>query len=453
MKKIILTILFVLTLYSCSINDFEPINTESRETDTNKTELENSDNVTQTEINNILASFNDSTDILHRSIINSIDNIRDADGNVAAYVVNFGYNQGFVIISATKRYCPVIAYSHSGTFEINGNMPDGLKEWESSVISAIEISKTLPDDSVMLYRRMWKKYENPMLPKSSLSRTSSDDLLTTAQAIMADSLMAWHQQGYSYREVDEEDLALVEGAIYPLFLDYDPQWKQYACVVEKTNTHIENIPNFLSTTWAQTNGYNMSFPILSDGKRASAGCGPVAAGQIMWYHRFPSFFNWDAMPSNFSSQITSDFLYAIAQNVNAEYKEDGTATKINDMGNLFRSWGYNVSLVYHTSSAAWSSLQDYNPVYMRGTSGKGHAWVASGGNYRMDDSRTLIYTFTSPTTFESVDEKSCSLSYIYYFYMNWGWGGSYNGYYLDDTLSNPQNSQLWTDRKDLIIKR
>lgn len=35
--------------------------------------------------------------------------ITDASGNAAIYVVNYKDNQGFLLISATKRYCPVLA--------------------------------------------------------------------------------------------------------------------------------------------------------------------------------------------------------------------------------------------------------------------------------------------------------------------------------------------------------
>ena len=44
--------------------------------------------------------------------------ITDASGNAAIYVVNYKDNQGFLLISATKRYCPVLAYADKGNFDV-----------------------------------------------------------------------------------------------------------------------------------------------------------------------------------------------------------------------------------------------------------------------------------------------------------------------------------------------
>lgn len=51
--------------------------------------------------------------------------ITDASGNAAIYVVNYKDNQGFLLISATKRYCPVLAYADKGNFDVSGIADSG----------------------------------------------------------------------------------------------------------------------------------------------------------------------------------------------------------------------------------------------------------------------------------------------------------------------------------------
>ena len=67
---------------------------------------------------------------------------------------------------------------------------------------------------------------------------------------------------------------------------------------------------------------NQSFPKLDNGKLAAVGCGPLAAGQIMYYHKYPQRFNWADMPIEEGTKTTSDFLLEIAQKSKAEYRID-----------------------------------------------------------------------------------------------------------------------------------
>ena len=48
----------------------------------------------------------------------TISTIIDQTGQPVIYVVNYAGNGGFVLLSATKKYIPVLAYSQNGNYKI-----------------------------------------------------------------------------------------------------------------------------------------------------------------------------------------------------------------------------------------------------------------------------------------------------------------------------------------------
>lgn len=81
--------------------------------------------------------------------------------------------------------------------------------------------------------------------------------------------------------------------------------------------------------------------------------------------------------------------------------------------------------------------------------GDGHAWVASGGSYTTSEYYYYLYTFRERFDFSPIYQYSDPGGIpIYYFYMNWGWYGNYNGNYLEGS-SAPSSYGEITERKDI----
>ena len=78
----------------------------------------------------------------------------------------------------------------------------------------------------------------------------------------------------------------------------------------------------------------------------------------------------------------------------------------------------------------------------------GHAWIASGGTYMNGDVEYYVYTFREKFDFYPVYKYVDRGMQYYYFYMNWGWYGGYNGSYLD-TAKDPVYGEEITDRRDI----
>ncbi|MCD8295531.1 MAG: C10 family peptidase [Clostridia bacterium] len=423
-----------------------------------------SDAVTLDDIRSIATATSGKT--RNSSTAYSISSIDDAEGNPAIYVINFENNKGFILVSATKNYLPVLAYSDTGSFTVSEEMPEGLKMWKEETVSTIEYVNTLPEDSVAKYRDCWRQYEEPVSAVSSSNSVStlsvSDSELSEAQAIVMEFSLESMLEGYDILDVtgemtgdnalDEEIRDFIQGYIYPL---YEEEWTRLCVVRRKSLDNTTTVDNFMETVWEQDFGYNDSFPVSNEGVKAVAGCGPVAAGQIMYYYKYPASFDWEGMYPDCATTATSDLLLDVANKANAVFwsnDKNDTSTTIDDIDSALKSYGYTTTMGDHDAATAWKNIQSKIPVYMRANDsndeGNAHAWVASGGKYSMTYTSYEVYTFTSRLRFVNAATYRLNYFLIYYFYMNWGRYGASNGFYIDNNLIgalsySPQN------RKDI----
>ena len=117
--------------------------------------------VTMTEIGNIAAEIFGTSRSRSAQHGYTIGEIRDAEGNPSIYVLNRPNGGGFVLVSATKDYYPVLGYSDSGNFDIDGiEAIGGLEEWKDCIVGNIAEAAYQPADTLRKYRSMWHRYED-----------------------------------------------------------------------------------------------------------------------------------------------------------------------------------------------------------------------------------------------------------------------------------------------------
>lgn len=129
------------------------------------------DDVTASDVSTVVSGFFGGQQTRGVDYVTSV--ITDASGNAAIYVVNYKDNHGFLLISATKRYCPVLAYADKGNFDVSRIGVSGLVDWHAETLSAIELARQLPDDSIQKFRSMWQRYEQPQISKVLKARKCS----------------------------------------------------------------------------------------------------------------------------------------------------------------------------------------------------------------------------------------------------------------------------------------
>lgn len=205
-----------------------------------------------------------------------------------------------------------------------------------------------------------------------------------------------------------------------------------------------NVELLLTTTWNQGLYYNEMCPADPDGPggHCYAGCVPTAMGQVCNYFRFPrtgtgsysyqcppygelsadfgsSNYDWDEMPVNVSknSFATAQILYHLGVSCDLVYGPNGSGMYNHKAAYALRTYfkySPETRYVYRDSTNLnWDSLLISHldrkiPMYYAGWSVpnvNGHAFVCDG----YQDSN--------------------------YFHFNWGWSGSYDGYFYTDNLS------------------
>ncbi|MBP3833648.1 MAG: C10 family peptidase [Bacteroidaceae bacterium] len=195
------------------------------------------------------------------------------------------------------------------------------------------------------------------------------------------------------------------------------------------DSYVETHYCFLPTYWDQGSPYNEQCPPCSSGGHCVVGCVPLAMGQILAYHHIPSSLNWSSIlqsyqvTSNSSATVKSqvaNLLATLGSLVHVNYGCSSSGVSYSDMwrvANTFRNT-YSMScgnLVSFDLDSIISSLGNNRPVFLMGyaTVG-GHAWVCDAWKRHHYDNN----------------------EYYDYLNMNWGWGGSSNGfYYIDSPMS------------------
>ncbi|WP_144393497.1 C10 family peptidase [Pleionea sediminis] len=231
----------------------------------------------------------------------------------------------------------------------------------------------------------------------------------------------------------------------------------------------------ISTTWNQSGGYNPNFTYnnktpLFENKRAHVGCIAVAFGQVLKHFDYPKkgignntycnsggsvygcsdlvevdFFleryNWSAMTSNLNYassdenvEAISTLLYHIGASVSVTYGKDGSAAKLANpsiISDFRRHFNLpNIETAYRSDfgNEGWyelitNEIRNGRPVVLVGfdsNAGAGHAYIIDGIN----------------------EEGKV--------HVNWGWGGSRNGYYDLNNLELDFGRDVYSFTEDLF---
>ncbi len=226
---------------------------------------------------------------------------------------------------------------------------------------------------------------------------------------------------------------------------------------------ITDVDPLIMPLWNQDYPYNALCPSDPDGPGGYvyAGCVATAMSMIMYYYRYPdvgqgskthyssygplyanfgqTYYQWDAMlnsvgtASGNSIAAVAELQYHCGIAVNMQYGPGGSGAYSNTVPSAaYNYFRYNSQINYTArnsySYTNWvnmlkSQIDSGYPLYYSGQSSDGgHAFVCDG--YQEDGSNTT-------------------------FHFNWGWGGSYNGYYHLDNL-NPGNDPPFSGSQAVV---
>ena len=322
------------------------------------------------------------------SAVNTSDIFEIEAGAGRIYAVNF-IGGGFVLVAGTDASVPVLGYSFEGSYS-GSSLPPSLDAWMTGY-------KNQVNDLV----------ERNVLPTSEISQK------------------------------------------WTSLLEYNPELQ------DNLHTTLQVNP-LLSTTWDQGIRYNELCPedISGPGGHVWSGCVATAMSQIINYWRFPlqgigshgyysdygylfadfgeSTYDYDQMTANIGGEDNyemAEIQYHCGVAVDMMYSPGGSGAYSWDAVQVLEeNFGYSsqisLELKEDYTDSEWADLLMQNldngwPMYYHGFGSGGHAFNVDG--------------------YQGTD----------YFHFNWGWSGSYNGYFYLNNLNPGGNN--FTEGQGAIV--
>lgn len=396
-------------------------------------------------------------------ISNVVALLNDA-GDTLMYVVNYSDEQGYVIISATRNYHPILATVESGSFSSISEIPEGESLLLSNYAENISDNLATPRDSDSMgkFRDEWIATEFP-------STSSNDSTSYNLGSFMNQCKVAWMNAGYDVSDLNQNKFGLPTEYREMILRDANA-YKQRDDYME--TSFVIRRPGYaptvavgplLTSEWGQEFPYNL---LIAEkyGKEYLTGCMATAMAQIMRYHKKPTTYDWDNMPdvaNVYNCSAVAKLMFDLAESVHTIYgteAEGGTKSKYNKAKSTFKKLGYNnVNLIDHSYTEVVNQIITYkHPVIMGGTdpdSCYSHVWVCDGvTKYEYDNQIYLMmlsknspycYTkYTEPTPSHQTDA-------YYTYHMNWGWNGKHNGWFIDGNIKTDEGN-FSSERLEII---
>lgn len=297
------------------------------------------------------------------------------NNNLVGYIINY-QEGGWILTTADFRFYPVLAYAFSGQFNL-ADIPPGCQSWIDHYANQITNASAENGEYEKEMAKTWNDYLDHRFDGSESSMVEP---LTRS---------VWDQLGY----------------------------------------HNHMCP-------ADPEGINGFVPV---------GCVPLAMAQLMYYYRFPesgigsviytpsyqsgiygpqyanfgsTVYNWNNMADQCREEnnAVAELCYHAGVSLEVSYMPESTGSNINKIPDAITNhFKYTCDEYLMRSdvsgTTAWVSLLIDNlnsrqPIIYRSTAGfSGHVYLCDG----YQDST--------------------------HFHFNWGWGGTYNGYYYIDDLT------------------
>lgn len=229
----------------------------------------------------------------------------------------------------------------------------------------------------------------------------------------------------------------------------------------------ENIPALCQSRWGQDAPYNNMCPTATDGTRTLTGCAATSTAQVLYYHRAPghgsgshtiyypanntsgvkisvdfgeSSYDWNAMLDSYASGYSS---------------EEGDAVAL-----IMRDLGVAFDMEYGSDAEGGSgALHSTVAVGLQRYFGIQDAKYVVRADYSEEEWMRIVYDQINrqqPIVYGGFDRSMGGHSFVLDGYdaqgnvhVNWGWDGSYDGYY-DIAILDPSGYRFENNQEAVI---
>ena len=256
--------------------------------------------------------------------------------------------------------------------------------------------------------------------------------------------------GYSSSAVDMQNLP--DGLKWWLeAVEALSEMRTDADAAPSTAGQMEEVPNFMTSTWGQSVPYNMVCPVDNVGKRSLTGCIATALGQALYYYKYPSkpvgtnsFYVYNAGP--YRDDFADEYNWAEMRD---SYTPNVGNPNALPVAELLRDCGYASGMNYssagseaycHKQALALTSNFSYPTANIRYASRKYYSneeWMHI--IYReLKARRPVLYTGLEAQEYDADGNKYFREGHSFIFsgmdadgrlYVNWGWNGMADGFF------------------------
>lgn len=336
----------------------------------------------------------------------SVVPIKSETGDDLIYVINYGKDNGYVLVGGTKNYQPILAYSENGHYnaeEQRQNENPFLNMYIEDISSVINIDS---DSLRMKFALKWKEFENPVesiLPQNAHSSSQG------VEALKSQAISTYTNLGYECLNMSAvpylisatpNDPNRAQNIINDICEHTHPA---YDCMEDNLfllKSENVQISPLLATNWYQHSYY----PTTSNYCWGSV---PIALAQIMYFYQWPTEINWSQIenipePSNLTP--FHNLMDTVNQALQPIYHtmfldgEDETYVQINAFYNGLNQLGYSYTyLQTNNISDAYEPLSNGIPLLCWGhvyaeRDYSGHMWICDGYRKNYREYSFMIFT-------------------------------------------------------------
>lgn len=371
------------------------------------------------------------------------------------YAVNFIGNNGFIVVSASRKYYPILAMVEKGHFD-DSFVYCPLGGWidEQNEQIAIAERDEVDEETAKSIRIMWSAFEKKDVAKWIETKSEAE-----AFALRQSSVAAWEAQGYTCYALSEQPSEM-SNSVYSNWCQIaqglanpDYNYLTYSVILERRVDDSLRVGPLIKTTWERENGFNAAL-VDTAGHLVPVGSRPLAVGQVMRYFQKPTSYNWNVdFPLNYATGSIATFLKILSNRMGLTYyfgEED--ATDLEALAVMIEYYSYSGTCAPFVRSSVVSNIQNGKPVILSGTRTYGgttssYAWVCEGNmvtaiHYEYE----LKVISVSEMAYEhAASESENQFGFVNYLYHNLGLGGSLNGWYISNSPSSGGNSMSTTN--------
>lgn len=194
----------------------------------------------------------------------------------------------------------------------------------------------------------------------------------------------------------------------------------------------------LSTKWDQSSPFNNMCPVLgADNERALTGCIATAMAQLFAHHRYPeqSTGTGTAMGNTMDLNIRYDY-----DNMLDSYSNGYNNLQAAAVSQLMVACGYATNMKYGLGISGSNDILAFNAI--KNNFGYSKACYYESSFFSRDEWEEMLYDNIKegyPVYYSGRGREGGHAFLIDgykkgYFHFNWGWSGSYDGYFLLDYL-------------------